>query len=380
MTTLNANPIFQAGGAFITAIKEQNNVIYAVLQNGLIYKLGTGLFLNISNDVLNSGEMGLLGLAFHPINTNRFYLWYSEFPNNPPAGFDHVNRLEGWQIVGGVPQRLVTYLRIPSVSSVHNGLNNIYYDAAAKRLILATGEGGSSILAQDDNQLAGKVISINVNATSIWAGGGNNNPITMVSQLGAFSSVISVVAKGIRNPTRIDEKSGIKFLSVAGQSNREFAFAFRNFNKNFGWRAFEGPLATVSGTTVSFPSEVNLLLQQNTVWKPNISYANAGAAGLTPAIIRGSAITGIDYYTANTIPALTNNMIYIDLSGQLFQSVVLQSPSEIVLQLSQKTNKITVNNLPGIYTTMYITNNGRLLVANALTSGPIVAKISELTA
>ena len=378
MTTLNGNLIFQATGALITTIKEQGSVLYAVLQNGLIYKLDGGLFLNISSRVMNSGEMGLLGLAFHPVDKKRFYLWYSEFHDNPPTGYNHVNRLEGWQIVGGKPKRLVTYLRIPNPSELDNGVNNIYYDVGVQRLILATGDGGTSEFSQDDNKLLGKIISINVD-DPIWASGGNNNPITNVSQLGAFSSVISVVGKGIRNPSRIDQKNGIKFLSVAGGSNREFAFAFRNFNKNFGWRAFEGPLATVSGTKVLYPEEVNLLLQKNKVWKPNISYANADAAGLTPAIIRGTAITGIDYYTGNAVPSLTNNMIYTDLSGQLFQSVVLQSTSEKILQLSQKTKKITVNNLPGNYTTIFITNTGRLLVASAMTSGPTVANIYELT-
>ena len=380
MTTLNANLIFQTGGSVITVIKEHAGILFFVLQAGLIYKLNVGLFLNIASRVLYPGpsEIGLLGLAFHPTDNTLFYLWYSEKPNVSPPGFDHINRLEGWKIVNGVPQRLVTYLRLPNPASNHNGNNNIYYDIASNRLILATGDGGNSSLAQNDNQLCGKLLSINVNNV-IWQTNENNTPITMVSQLGIFSGVITVVGKGIRNPTRIDEKDGVKFLSVAGQSNREFAFAFRNFNKNFGWRAFEGPTPTIVGTTVSFPTEVNQLLQSNTVWKPNISYANSAASGLTPAIIRGNAITGIDYYSSNNIPALHFNMIYTDLSGQLFQSVLLQSPSELVYQLSQITNKITVNNISGSFTTLYITSTGRLLVATALISSFIVANIYELT-
>ena len=380
MTTLNANLIFQAGGSPITVIKEQAGILFFVLQGGLIYKQNTGLFLNIASRVLYPGlsEIGLLGLAFHPTDNTLFYLWFTEKPNVPPPGFNHINRLEGWKIVAGVPQRLVTYLRLPNPNSNHNGNNNIYYDTTSNRLILATGDGGNSSLAQNDNQLAGKVLSIDVN-NAIWQTNENNTPITMVSQLGIFSGVITVIGKGIRNPTRIDEKDGVKFLSVAGQSNREFAFAFRNFNKNFGWRAFEGPNPTIVGTTVSFPTEVNQLLQSNSVWKPNISYANSSAAGLTPAIIRGNAITGIDYYSGNNIPALQFNMIYTDLSGQLFQSVLPQSLSELVYQLSQITNKITVNNISGIYTTLYITSTGRLLVAAALTSGYVVANIYELS-
>ena len=316
MTTLNAKLIFRAGGSVITVIKERAGSLFFVLQQGRIYDANVGLFLDIVDRVLYPGlsEIGLLGLAFHPTDNTLFYLWYSEKPNNPPPGFNHINRLEGWKIVNGVPQRLVTYLRLPNPAPNHNGNNNIYYDTGTNRLILATGDGGNSSLAQNDNQLHGKLLSFDVN-NIIWQTNENNTPITMVNQLGIFSNVITVVGKGIRNPTRIDEKDGIKFLSMAGQSNRESAFAFRNFNKNFGWRAFEGPNPTVAGTTVSFPTEVNQLLQSNSVWKPNISYANASAAGLTPSIIRGTAITGIDYYLSNNIPALQFHMIYTDLTG-----------------------------------------------------------------
>ena len=379
MTTLNAHLLFRAGGAVITVIKERNSLLFFVMQNGLIYQQDVGLFLDIRSRVLYPGlsEMGLLGFTFHPNNNSRFFLWFSEEPNNPPPGFNHINRLEEWRIIAGIPQRQVTLLRIPNPSTIHNGNNNIFYDVLTNRLILATGDGGNSALAQLDNQLHGKLISIDVD-NAFWLTNQNNTPVTQVSQLGSFGSVITVVSKGIRNPSRLDQKDGIKFMSVAGQSTREFAFAFRNPNdKNFGWRAFEGPIPTLSGTTVSFPTEVIRLLHQNQIWEPYVHYANAGASGLPPEVFRGNAISGIDLYKG-PIATLNNGFIFTDLSGQVFHIHLLQSPFEIVLQLSQPISKINVNNLQGIITTMYITNSGKIYVAHSNTSGFIVTSVSEL--
>ena len=383
MVTLNANLIFRAGGAPITVIKQQGSTLFFVLQNGLIYRQSLGVFLDIRNRVLFPGlsEMGLLGLAFHPNDASRFFLWFSEEPNTPPPGFNHINRLEEWRIVAGVPQRRVTLLRLPNPTTVHNGNNNIFYDPLINRLILATGDGGNSALAQQDNQLHGKLISIDVDNT-FWLTNENNTPVTQVSQLGSFGSVINVISKGIRNPSRLDQKDGIKFMSVAGQSAREFAFAFRNpNNKNFGWRAFEGPIPTVIGTTVSFPTEVVQLLHENLLWEPTAHYANAGAAGLTPEVFRGNAMSGIDYYQApGPISELNNQLIFTDLSGQVFHMFLLQSPFEIVLQLSQPIHKITLNNFQGQITTMFITNDKRILVAHfTVSNNNIITSISELT-
>lgn len=382
MVTLSANLIFEAGGAPITVIKENAGNIYFVMQNGLIYRQDIGLFLNISNRVLFTGisEIGLLGFTFHATDNSRFYVWYTEKPNSPPTGFNHINRLEAWKIVAGVPQRVVTLLRLPNPASNHNGNNNIYYDQPTNRLVLATGDGGSNSTAQNANQLFGKIITINVD-DPIWLTNENSTPITQVNQLGIFASVIAVVSLGIRNPSRIDQKGGIMFMSVAGQSTQEFAFAFRNYSgKNFGWRALEGPIATQSGTIVSFPSEVLQLLSQNVLWKPLVHYANSAAAGLPPGIINGSAITGIDYYQSpGPIAALNNNLIFTDLSGQIFNMEVIQSPSELILQLSQSPiQKITVN-LTGSFTTMYITASRQILVAKfAIINNYIVANVYNL--
>lgn len=378
MVSLNANLIFVAGGSAITTIQEQGAQLYFVKQQGQIYRQSLGLFLDIQAQVLYPGfsEIGLLALAFHP-DGQRFYLWYSEEPNVPPPGFDHINRLEEWRIIAGVPQKTVVLLRLPNPTTVHNGVNNIFYDVSANRLILATGDGGNNVFAQQDDSLFGKLISINVD-DPIWLSMENTTPVTQPSQLGVFASVITVISKGIRNPSKLNTKGGYKFMSVAGQNNREFAFAFVTYNKNFGWRPFEGPNPTVNGTTMLYPTEVNQLLYQNTKWLPVVSYANPASVGLTPEVIRGPAITGIDYYQGS-IPGLNSNFIVTDLSNQVFNALAPPNVPESLLQISQFLNRITVTGSTGSLTTMYITNFGsKILIATVVTGAAVTARIYEL--
>jgi hypothetical protein len=384
MTTLNAQQIFEETGSVITTIKLNSNIYYFTTQEGLIYTYpGGNIFLDIRARVLFQlgSEIGLLGLAFHPTNPLKFYLWYSEEPNTPPPGYDHINRLEGWQIVNGVPQAQTVYLRLPNTFTNHNGLDNIYFDTQLNQLILATGDGGNSILAQQSNQLAGKIITININ-NSIWNTMQNTTPITTTNQLGVFASAINIASVGLRNPTRLDTKNNVKFLSVAGQSYREFAFCFTSiYGKNFGWRPLEGSVPTVVGTTVQFPSEVNYILGFNQQWGDIVSYANSAAVSIAPGVINGTAMTGIDIYPSNgSIVSLRSNIVFIDLSGQIFNASLISETNELLLKIPQLVKKITVNNLVGAYTTMFISPSGQLLVAHAIFNGNIpTARVSILT-
>jgi len=386
MTTLNAHLLFEAGGSAITVIKEHNSNLYFAMQQGLIYQNNVGLFLNIQNRVyfIAGSEIGLLGLTFDPTNALRFFLWYTESPNIPPVGFDHINRLEEWQIIGGIPQSTTILLRLPNPAPNHNGLNNIFYDTSINQLILATGDGGNPALSQNNNSLNGKLISFDVDNV-IWQTMQNTNPITQVSQLGVFSSVITVISKGIRNPTRNDKKSvagvGVNFLSSAGESTREFAFCFTTYNKNFGWEPFEGPIPTVSGTTVLYPTEVIQLLALNQRWLPIVSYANNSASGLPAGVISGAACDGVDIYVSNNIPSLNNNLIILDLTTGLLNAPFPSFSTEALLEISQLVSKITVNGIPaGYYTSMYVTTSGLLLfVVNTTVSGELVTDVYYLT-
>jgi hypothetical protein len=235
---------------------------------------------------------------------------------------------------------------------------------------LATGDGGFGLdpfnLAQNDNELLGKLLSIDVK-NSVWETLPTPLvPVTQVSELGLLSEVIKVVGKGIRNPSRLDEKNGIKFLSVAGQDTSEFAFAFESYKKNFGWRPFEGRLPTLRLTETTaelvYPTEVFQLLDRNVVWTPLASYANTNS--LVPSnVVQGSAITGVDIYDGK-IKELKNNLILTDLSGTVMSAKLPSDSSESELQIPSKVNLINVQNMPpGLITTLLITDKDHIFVA-----------------
>ena len=379
----------------ITAIKESRNSLYIAQAVGIITELKKGVattFLDIRSQVLSGGERGLLGLTFHGDKKSHFFIWYTEATPTgtappitpaPPAIpvwtnrtlFSHINRLEEWKIEDGVPVQVRTLLRIRHPFSNHNGLNNIFYDDKKNRLILATGDGGSGgdpfNLAQNDNELFGKLISIDLKDDAWDTITQPPAPVTQVSELGALGEVIKVVGKGIRNPTRLDEKDGLKFLSVAGESTREFAFAFESYKKNFGWRPFEGDIPTpITGTSTSrYPTEVVRLLATANLWKPIAAYANTSTPNLPSNVPQGNASTGIDFYDGK-IKELRNHFILTDLSGAIFAVKVPDYDDEDELRVAQPVKILTVQGLSSGITTLYITKKNRILVA--LTNGQIV--------
>jgi hypothetical protein len=157
-------------------------------------------FLDIRQQIIRLGtfggydERGLLGLAFHPeFNRNGlFYIHYSVAGSQGPGAlpgpfrpdpcnpeslnlswteremlYDHIDTVEEWVLgPGGQPEKLRTLLNLRRPFANHNGVNSLNFSPESGRLVLTTGDGGSGYdpfnLAQDDMELAGKVIEIDV--------------------------------------------------------------------------------------------------------------------------------------------------------------------------------------------------------------------------
>jgi len=385
---------------FFTVIREHAGFLYFVTQNGVIFRqnittLAEETFIDISSRVDYAGdERGLLGFDFGI--SGRFYIWFTEKgPTGPPppsvgldacvpatlnqswnnrnTNFTNVNRLEEWAIIGGLPQRQRTMFRMSNPFINHNGSNNVVYDKDINKLILATGDGGSGLdpfnLAQNDNELHGKLISIDVN-NSFWNGRGNTTVTTQVSQLGIFAQVIKVISKGIRNPSGLAHKPQVNLMSMAGQSTVEPGFAFQSYDKNFGWRPFEGTIPSVLIRTctnsnresdVAFVSEFLKLQNDNTAWRPIVAYANGSASNLPLNIITGSAMTGLELYRG-TIPGLNGHLLVADLSGKLLHAPYPDPLNENELQLLQTVERITVNGFGGPISTLFVTSDNRILI------------------
>lgn len=360
--------------------------LFIATQVGEIFYIGNGVietFLNIGPQIIELGassggydERGLLGLAFHPefYYNGLFYLHYSVAGTQGPGAFsgsfepdpcdsatlnlkwtnrdiqyDHIDTIEEW--VAGAntqPQKRRTVLNIRRPFSNHNGVNSLNFSPETGKLILTTGDGGSGYdpfnLSQDDMEIAGKIIEIDVDQNILRA---NPPVVTRFDELPVpVRQTLTVIAKGVRNISGISFRKFydryIKYIGNVGQDLVESIFSFVNYNPmpvtelieassteagtnqegfvNFGWRAWEG----------SFPTSIIRGCSANPTLNEKISayYDEAvktSTKRLPPLIdyfhkdprldkFGATALTGVHPYMGNEIPDLTGSVVFSELA------------------------------------------------------------------
>ncbi|HEX3033189.1 MAG TPA: PQQ-dependent sugar dehydrogenase [Bacillota bacterium] len=361
--------------------------LFIATQLGEIFYIREGVisvFLDIRQRILQLGvtsggydERGLLGLAFHPgfSSNGRFYLHYSvagtqgpgalsgSFKPNPcdPAtlnlkwtnretNFDHIDTVEEWGLQSdGPPRRLRTLLNLRRPFSNHNGVNSLNFSPETNRLVLTTGDGGSAYdpfnLSQDDNEVFGKIIEIDVAQTTSTV---DPPVVTRFNELPAsVQGILTVIAKGVRNISGISYQrvngQYIKYIGNVGQDLVESIFAFTDYipvpvtqivqasvnNQsalnvpgfiNFGWRAWEGALPTAvlnkcTGNPALDEKETayydEVVETSTRRLEPLTSYFHEDPR---PDKFGGTALTGVKPYMGSSIPDLTGSVVFIDLA------------------------------------------------------------------
>ncbi len=321
-------------------------------------------------------ERGLLGLAFHPqfYFNGLFYLHYSvagtQGPGALPGGFnpdpcdpktlnlkwinretqyDHIDTIEEWIIQSnGQPQKRRTLLNLRRPFLNHNGVNSLNFSPETGKLVLTTGDGGSGYdpfnLSQDDLEIAGKIIEIDVGKNS-----STHHPpiVTRFNELPTTSQeMLTVIAKGVRNISGISfqrfNNQFIKYVGNVGQDLVESIFSFVHYNPipvtqlvqasltnykpnqegfiNFGWRGWEGsfPTSIVRGCTGNSTLDEKTIAYYNEAatlsgrrLQPLTSYFHQDPR---PDKFRGTALTGVKAYMGNRIPGLTGSVVFTDLA------------------------------------------------------------------
>lgn len=317
----------------------------------LIIKLGTS-----EEGVSSSGydERGLLGLAFHPqfYQNGLFYLHYSvagtqgpgalseQFKPNPcdpktlnlkwvnrNTQYDHIDTVEEWTLQSnGQAQKRRTLLNVRRPFFNHNGVNSLNFSPETGKLVFTNGDGGSGYdpfnLSQDDLEIAGKIIEIDVKET------------------------LTVIAKGVRNITGISFQrfynQYIKYTGNVGQDIVESIFSFVQYKPipvtelvqmhfmrltpnqdgfiNFGWRGWEGDLPT---SFIRHCSENQTLDERTIVYYdetiqtsvkrilPLLSYFHKD---FRTDKFGGTSLTGVQPYMGNAISNLTGSVVFTDLA------------------------------------------------------------------
>lgn len=234
--------------------KDTGRVVILDLATGQV--LPQAFFDIPASEMINDGERGLLGLAFHPdyATNGRFYLNLTNENGNT----------EIWELTRSVDPDLadplsqdtiLTVFRDPALSNHNGGWIGFGPDGF---LYIATGDGGGANdpnnNAQNINDLRGKMLRIDVNNDAFPTDPDQDYAIPAGNPFaGAIDGADEVFAYGLRNPWRasFDSETGDFYIADVGQNAREelnFLPAGTGAGTNFGWRVLEGTRPTGLGT------------------------------------------------------------------------------------------------------------------------------------
>ena len=250
-------------------------------------------FLDVSGRVALGGEMGLLGLAFHPDfqNNGRFFINYSQQP-------DGATVLAEFQVSPRPNQALPhekILLVIPQPYGNHNG--GMLAFGPDGYLYMATGDGGSGgdpgNRGQSTQTLLGKILRMDVDGSDPY-GIPPDNPFAR------RHTGREIFALGFRNPWRFsfDRETGELWAADVGQDDWEEIDVVTS-GKNYGWRIMEGSHCFLPARGCS---QAGLTL-------PVAEYRNQSSH---------CAVTGGYVYRGQAIPSLKGTYVFGDYcSGQI---------------------------------------------------------------
>lgn len=217
--------------------------LFVVEQAGVIQVVDGGVvaptpFLDINELVASGGELGLLGLAFHPqyASNGFFYVNYTR-----TVGEDLETVVVRYSVSAADPNladesSAFTVLMVSQTFANHNG-GDIHFGLDGY-LYIGMGDGGDFGTAQDLGNLLGKMLRIDVDGGSPYAIPADNPFV------GDPTALDEIWASGLRNPWRwsIDRQTGDLIIGDVGEGDwEEMSFANAGVGGlNFGWPCREG--------------------------------------------------------------------------------------------------------------------------------------------
>ncbi len=293
---------------------DTSNRLFVVQQNGLIRCFvktpdpapgDVSTFLDISGRVLNSGEQGLLGLAFDPdyATNGVFYVYYSWNGTNP--GTSRVSRFTNDNPADNSvdPATEEIILAVAQPYTNHNG--GMIAFGPDQYLYIGLGDGGSGgdplNSGQNTTTLLGSILRIDVRSTpdpGLDYKIPPDNPFYVIGPAGT-STRKEIYAYGLRNPWRFsfDMQNDYLLAGDVGQNAYEEIDAIESGN-NYGWRIMEGSHCYNAATC-----------DQTGLTLPLVDYPRTD----------GNSVTGGYVYYGADVPDLYGVYIYGDFgSGRIW--------------------------------------------------------------
>ena len=295
-------------------IVEQGGTIQAITpdapaQNAareLAARQDVSMFLDISDRVSSGddGEVGLLGLAFHPDFENNGYFYVNYVADGPLRTV--ISRFAIDEVTGlGDPDSELILLEFGQENAFHNA-GQMFFGPSDGLLYITSGDGGPtgeglddvSLESQDRSNLLGTILRIDVDNPSggLLYGIPPDNPYA--GNTSGFRE--EIYAYGFRNPWRasIDPASGLLITADVGQARREEINIVVK-GGNYGWHIMEGTLC------FDPPSGCDTTGLEMPIWE----YGRG----------QGRSVTGGYIYRGSDIPDLVGRYIYGDfVSGRVW--------------------------------------------------------------
>ena len=259
-------------------------------------------FLDIRTRVNNTGERGMLSMAFDPqyATTGYLYVYYTDVNSNLVV--ERINSTPGSNVAGGSGGIVLT---IPHGGIDHHG--GLIAFGPDGMLYLAPGDGGCcgdpNNNAQNLNVLLGKILRIDVRNLPYTIPAGN--PF-----LGGVGGRAEIWAYGLRNPWRFafDAPTNVLYVGDVGNDAREEvdAVTATDAGLNFGWRLMEG--------TACFNPTSNCAAGRTLV-SPVVDYPHSD----------GCSVIGGYVYRGSMLPELTGYYLYADFCGGWLRSMKLSN-------------------------------------------------------
>ncbi len=306
------------------------------------------IFLDIMHKVSSEGEMGLLGLAFHPNFKQNGYFYVNYTKRNPLETIIARYKVASFAATKVDTSSETILLKISQPYDNHNG-GKIAFGPDGF-LYIALGDGGAwgdqHNYAQNRSSFLGKILRIDIDKTEKGNYGiPADNPY--VGNKDGFQE--EIYAYGLRNPWRFsfDRKTGQLWVGDVGQKEFEEIDIITK-GGNYGWR----------------------LKEAKRCYNPNKDCENGNLIDPIHQYPRseGVSITGGFVYWGATLPSLRGKYIYADYgSGKVWA---------LSFDGSKKTNNQLLSNEGGSVSAFGEDANGELYLLDH-SSGTIKRFVSK---
>jgi glucose/arabinose dehydrogenase len=207
------------------------------------------LFFDLGSEVCNDGDRGLLGLAVDPQNDSNVYVLYTTPAATGKCSGDVVTHGQLSLLTGSNETKI-----LPASSSTSqtwcfyytsHSIGGLAFGSDNKTLYVSAGDGAS--FRQVDYGQLDKACGDGTNLPQGAFRSQGFSPysdgvILQITNLGAISPSVAVVAKGFRNPFRFARMPGTDELYVGnvGWNAWEAIDRVSVGGQNFGWPCYEG--------------------------------------------------------------------------------------------------------------------------------------------